>query len=1475
MEIRPNVIAVKLMKREGDGLGFLVKQRSCNPPVIVSDVVRGGAADQSGLIQVGDLILSVNGTSLETVSYSDALQVLRSVEVGKPTEIILRGPEGFATKLETTFTGTGIPKTVRITTAESPLRSLALSPARRLIKRITGNSHVKSIDHINAEALKEKETVSNGPLCTDHTDQKMETPKSCSSIAVQTSPEEPATKDVNGQCNGNGTVEKLDKTKLTLDTLSIALKRESVNGNELGRPTEDGPSSRRNSTTLSPSAKPRYARMKNWLNDKQMTDTLHNKGTPVNPCSGTKCLGSLMRPNAAALAKSGRPAGEVRPKEEVLEHAKEFLDEFFASIKRANTQAHKQRWAEAKGQIEEKGWYELTQMELTYGAKLAWRNAPRCVGRIQWSKLQVFDARYVTTARGMYEAICNHIKYATNKGNLRSAITIFPARTDGKHDFKVWNSQFVRYAGYKQPDGSIVGDPASVEFTEICQSLGWKGKNGPFDVLPLVLSANGQDPELFELSKDLVLEVELKHPKYGWFKELGLKWYALPAVANMLFDVGGVEFPAAPFSGWYMCTEIGRDLCDINRYNFTEQIAKRMGLDTGRASSLWRDLALIEANVAILHSFQTCNVTITDHHTACESFMKHMENEQRLRGGCPADWVWIVPPISGSLTPVFHQEMISYYLRPSYEYQEDAWMTHVWKKKEDTKKIMPGKAKRKFGFKEVAKAVKFSAKLMGKALAKRVKATILYATETGKSERYAKTICEIFKHAFDAKVMCMDDYDIMHLEHETLVIVVTSTFGNGDPPDNGESFGQTLLEMRHPPMDNNDNRPPRIRKVSESSDDGGHTKRLSSISSSATERRRKFSHQMKERDMESMDLDGGPLGNVRFSVFGLGSRAYPGFCAFAHAVDTLFGELGGERIYKMGEGDELCGQEESFRKWAKGVFKAACDTFCVGDELNMSEASATLLNSDTTWAADKFRLIPAEGVKEWDIWEGLSKVHSRNVVPCRLISRENLQAPDSGRETILVRLDSQGSDDLNYVPGDHLAVYPANEDHLVQAVLDRLDNAPDPDCIVNMEVLQEKQTPLGAIRSWMTSERLPPCSLRTALSRYFDITTPPSPQLLQHLATQATDEEEKKELEVLGKGDSRYEDWKFERTPNLVEVLEDYPSLKVAPTLLLSQLPFLQQRYYSISSSQLMYPGEIHATVAVVKFATQGGVGPIHNGVCSSWLNRIEKDDIVPCFVRAAQNFHLPEDPTVPLMMVGPGTGIAPFRSFWQHRQMEVTSGDPHHRPKFGQMTLVFGCRQSKMDDIYKHETAQAKEDGALTEVYTALSREPGVPKSYVQNVILDLIPEKVCDLLMNHNGHFYVCGDVSMAADVCNTLEKVMEKQQGMAPNRAKDFVDKLKDCNRYHEDIFGVTLRTQEVTDRVRSAARKNWMRVKRLRPSTVVPPTRGLSPVRESSSLSSTPMSTPSVTPANSPYSSPLHRPDPTVCANGDLPSLHIEE
>uniref|UniRef100_A0A8B9I9X2 nitric-oxide synthase (NADPH) n=1 Tax=Anser brachyrhynchus TaxID=132585 RepID=A0A8B9I9X2_9AVES len=271
----------------------------------------------------------------------------------------------------------------------------------------------------------------------------------------------------------------------------------------------------------------------------------------------------------------------------------------------------------------------------------------------------------------MFGFLCTHIQYATNRGNIRSAITIFPQRVPGRGDFRIWNSQLIRYAGYRQPDGSVLGDPANVDITELCVHYGWSPGNGRFDVLPLLLQGPDEAPELFPLPPELVLEVPLTHPTLEWFGELGLRWYALPAVSNMLLEIGGLEFPAAPFNGWYMSSEIGtRNLCDSHRYNLLQEVALRMGLDTRKTSSLWKDKAAVEVNIAVLHSYQVgWRVTIVDHHAATESFVKHMENELRTRGGCPADWVWIVPPISGSLTPVFHQEMVNYQLCPTFRYQ--------------------------------------------------------------------------------------------------------------------------------------------------------------------------------------------------------------------------------------------------------------------------------------------------------------------------------------------------------------------------------------------------------------------------------------------------------------------------------------------------------------------------------------------------------------------------------------------------------------------------------------------------------------------------------------------------------------------------------------------------------------------------------------------------------------------------------------
>ena len=317
-----------------------------------------------------------------------------------------------------------------------------------------------------------------------------------------------------------------------------------------------------------------------------------------------------------------------------------------------------------------------TYDELAYGARVAWRNNTRCIGRLYWKSLVVRDMRHLSTAMDIFEALIEHIRFATNGGKIRSTITVFAPQVPNQPGIRIWNPQLIRYAGYCQPDGSIIGDPLHVELTRVIQRAGWRGGKGtPFDILPLVIQMPGQPPRVFELPNDIVLEVPLSHPDYAWFAELGLKWHALPVISNMRLEIGGITYTAAPFNGWYMGTEIGaRNLGDSNRYNLLPLIAEKMGLDTHSDRTLWKDRALVELNVAVLSSFARYGVTIVDHHTASRQFMLHDEMEKRAGRIVPAHWVWLVPPISGSSSPIFHVTRYkNTILKPNFFYQPAPW----------------------------------------------------------------------------------------------------------------------------------------------------------------------------------------------------------------------------------------------------------------------------------------------------------------------------------------------------------------------------------------------------------------------------------------------------------------------------------------------------------------------------------------------------------------------------------------------------------------------------------------------------------------------------------------------------------------------------------------------------------------------------------------------------------------------------------
>ena len=361
----------------------------------------------------------------------------------------------------------------------------------------------------------------------------------------------------------------------------------------------------------------------------------------------------------------------------LLEEARKWLEQFYSEtvgMSSGSSDAFDSRCAEVRKQIRDGQLDYLTREELEYGAKVAWRNSTRCIGRLAWANLVVRDLRHLNTPEQVFAALVDHIKLSTNGGRIVPMISVFASVSVEKLRVRIWNRQLIGYAGYRQADGSVLGDPINLDFTQRIEALGWRAPSrGRFNLLPIVIEMNGA-VHWFELPADAVLEVPIRHPRYDWFEQLGLKWFALPAVSGLRLEIGGVTFPAAPFSGWYVGTEIGgRDLADTDRYNALPEIGRCLGLDTDSNRSLWKDRALIELNEAVLWSFAEAGVAVVDHHTVSKQFLIHEKREKEAGRCVYANWSWIVPPVSGAATPVFHRRFKERNLKPNFLAQPKYW----------------------------------------------------------------------------------------------------------------------------------------------------------------------------------------------------------------------------------------------------------------------------------------------------------------------------------------------------------------------------------------------------------------------------------------------------------------------------------------------------------------------------------------------------------------------------------------------------------------------------------------------------------------------------------------------------------------------------------------------------------------------------------------------------------------------------------
>ena len=293
-------------------------------------------------------------------------------------------------------------------------------------------------------------------------------------------------------------------------------------------------------------------------------------------------------------------------------------------------------------EIRTRGTYTHTEEEIVHGARVSWRNSAKCVGRISWNTLLVRDRRHVTNLDHMFAECLEHQRLATADGSLKAVMTVFRPRQPGtRMGQRFWNAQLVRFACYENEDGTLMGDGANKQYTDEVISFGWKPPvpRTAFDVLPIVI----EDPitgttKMFELPKEYHKVTMITHPKYPEFDKLRLRWCVVPTVTSFTLRLGGLEYTCCPFNGWFMESEITRDLLEAGRMNKMEAIARAIGVDPTDEDGFWREHVMLETNKAVMHSFRRDGHSIVDHVTAQSQFLAHDMREKKLGREVPAQW---------------------------------------------------------------------------------------------------------------------------------------------------------------------------------------------------------------------------------------------------------------------------------------------------------------------------------------------------------------------------------------------------------------------------------------------------------------------------------------------------------------------------------------------------------------------------------------------------------------------------------------------------------------------------------------------------------------------------------------------------------------------------------------------------------------------------------------------------------------------
>ncbi|WP_010494462.1 assimilatory sulfite reductase (NADPH) flavoprotein subunit [Paenibacillus elgii] len=540
--------------------------------------------------------------------------------------------------------------------------------------------------------------------------------------------------------------------------------------------------------------------------------------------------------------------------------------------------------------------------------------------------------------------------------------------------------------------------------------------------------------------------------------------------------------------------------------------------------------------------------------------------------------------------------------------------------------------------------------------------TVLFGSQTGNSQKLAKKLSEKLKEqGLQPILSSMSDFKPNTLKKVENLLILVSTHGEGEPPDNALSFYEFLHSKRAPQLE-----------------------------------------------------------GLRFSVLALGDTSYEFFCQTGKDFDKRLEELGGKRLTARVDCD--VDFEDSAAEWMERVLAS----------LNEAQSAPSLVNGGG--AAVRSETQPTE--------------YSRsNPFQAAVLENLNLNGRGSDRETRHLEISLEGSN-LQYEPGDSLGVYPKNHPTLVDELIQALDGN------------RGELVPVDK----NGTER----PLLEALTSYYEITVLTKP-LLEQAAALFPDSG----LQELLAAGHEQELRAYIKNRDLLDLVQDYQLKGVSGKQFVSILRKLPPRLYSISSSPKAYPDEVHLTVRKVQYEAHGRE---RYGVCSAYIaDHLELGDSLPVFIQHNPNFKLPQNPDTPVIMIGPGTGAAPFRAFLGEREESGAEG---------KTWLFFGDRHFSTDFLYQVEWQRWLKDGVLTRMDVAFSRDTD-EKVYVQHRLLE--HGKELYQWLEEGAAIYVCGDEKhMAHDVHAALLTIIEREGGLSSEAAAEYLARLQQDKRYQRDVY-----------------------------------------------------------------------------------------